>query len=90
MDICRFVPDVTSKERVKDVYLGLVSASLSRLMELAQHQAMRGWRVKHKNSMGVLSQIIKNEGINLLFKSDNANIVRAIVLPGYDKLKSPS
>ncbi|GJR65502.1 retrovirus-related pol polyprotein from transposon TNT 1-94 [Tanacetum coccineum] len=36
--------------------------------------------------MGALSQIIKNEGVNSLFESDNANIV----LSGYDKLQSPS
>ncbi|GJZ20258.1 ADP,ATP carrier protein 1, mitochondrial-like protein, partial [Tanacetum coccineum] len=48
-------------------------------------------RVKHKSSMGALSHIIKNEGAKSLFKSDGANIVRAIagavVLSRYDKLQ---
>ncbi|GKE08539.1 ADP,ATP carrier protein 1, mitochondrial-like protein [Tanacetum coccineum] len=41
--------------------------------------------------MGALSHIIKNEGAKSLFKSDGANIVRAIagavVLSRYDKLQ---
>ncbi|GJZ99952.1 ADP,ATP carrier protein 1, mitochondrial-like protein, partial [Tanacetum coccineum] len=45
----------------------------------------------HKSSMGALCHIIKNEGAKSLFKSDGANIVRAIagavVLSGYDKLQ---
>lgn len=50
-----------------------------------------GEAVKHKSSLDVSSQILKNEGPRSLFKGAGANILRAIagggVLAGYDKLQ---
>ncbi|KAK8297207.1 hypothetical protein V6Z11_D05G172100, partial [Gossypium hirsutum] len=48
-----------------------------------------GEAVKYKSSMVAFSQIIKNEGVKLLFKGAGANIIRAVagagVLAGYEK-----
>ncbi|PPD79332.1 hypothetical protein GOBAR_DD23735 [Gossypium barbadense] len=48
-----------------------------------------GEAVKYKSTMVAFSQIIKNEGVKLLFKGAGANIIRAVagagVLAGYEK-----
>jgi solute carrier family 25 (adenine nucleotide translocator) protein 4/5/6/31 len=50
-----------------------------------------GEAVKYKGSLDCFAQILKNEGVNSLFKGAGANILRAVagagVLAGYDQLQ---
>jgi len=50
-----------------------------------------GQAVKYRSSIHAFSEIVKNEGVNSLFKGAGANILRAIagagVLAGYDQLQ---
>lgn len=46
-----------------------------------------GEAVKYKSSLDAFSQIVKNEGVKLLFKGAGANILRAVAGAGCDKLQ---
>jgi len=101
-DLCDSLKPVLLTGNMKDSFLGsfllgwsiTIGAGLASYpLDTVRRRMMMtsGQAVKYRSSLHAFSEIVKNEGVNSLFKGAGANILRAIagagVLAGYDQLQ---